>query len=255
MSVLTARTVLLVHAHPDDETLSTGVLAAELAARGARVVLLTATRGERGEVVPGPLSHLAGTDELVTRREAELAAAADVLGIAEQHWLGAGRARAAGLPERHYVDSGMRWVRPGLAGPADDAGADALTIAPLAEVAADVAALVAHVRPDVVVTYDAGGGYGHPDHVRVHEATVAASASAGVPVAEVLSEGPAAVAGADDGDVERLDLAAHLPTVVAALGKHASQLTVDGADVVHSGGQREAIRTAVALRVRRHRSP
>lgn len=86
--------VLFVHAHPDDETIATGALIAELVARGTRVFLLTATRGERGEVVPGPLARLAGTEELTRVREWELQRASETLGIGQQFWLGEPPARA-----------------------------------------------------------------------------------------------------------------------------------------------------------------
>lgn len=233
--------VLFVHAHPDDETIATGALIAELVTRGIRVSLLTATRGEQGEVVPGPLSGLEGTDALTREREGELAAAAAALGIAERFWLGTLPARAASLEPRDYRDSGMRWIHPGLAGPADNVDDDALVRAPLAEVSADVAALIALLRPALVISYDNGGGYGHPDHVRMHEATLAASRAAGAPFAEVVHE-PAT-------DGEWFDLSAHVATVTAALRCHASQLTVDGEHIVHSGGQREPIITAVGLRL------
>lgn len=241
MSILDARaSVLLVHAHPDDETISTGALIAELVARGTRVFLLTATRGERGEVVGGPLSGLEGTGALARERERELGRAADTLGIAERFWLGEQPARAAGLRRRRYRDSGMKWIRPGLAGPADDVDDDALAMAPLDEVTDDVAALIVHLRPSLVVSYDNGGGYGHPDHVRMHEAALAASRAHDTPFAEILhTPGP---------DAEWFALDTHIDTVSAALRCHASQLTVDGPDIVHSGGQRERITTSFGMR-------
>ncbi|WP_104100389.1 PIG-L family deacetylase [Cryobacterium sp. M96] len=257
-------TVLFVHAHPDDETIATGALIAEMAARGIRVSLLTATRGEQGEVVKGLLSGLAGTDALTRERERELARAAAALGIglADRFWLGTPPARAAGLAPRAYRDSGMTWIRPGLAGPADDIDGDALVRAPLAEVTADVAALIGRLRPALVISYDNGGGYGHPDHVRMHEAALAGSRAAGVAFAEVVQVGVdgatsgagvagVAGAGAGAGAAEWFDLSAHLATVTAALRCHASQLTVDegGGHIVHSGGQREPIITVVGLRL------
>lgn len=242
MSILDGlASVLFVHAHPDDETISTGALIAELVARGTRVTLLTASRGERGEVVPGPLSVLEGTAELTSHREQELQCATDALGVAERYWLGTPPARAAGLAPRVYRDSGMQWIQPGVAGPAADSGPDALTTAPLAEVVADVAALIEQLRPSLVISYDDEGGYGHPDHVRVHEATIAASRELGVPFAETLH--------APVTDTEWFVLDAHLGTVTRALSCHASQLTVDGTHIVHSGGQREPIVTSVGLRV------
>jgi len=241
MSLLdTLSSVLLVHAHPDDETITTGALTAELVSRGIRVWLVTATRGERGEVVPGPLSALEGTDALTRERELELDRAASALGLTERFWLGEAPARAAGLPPRQYRDSGMTWIRPGLAGPALDVDATALVRAAPAEATADVAALVSRLNPSLVISYDNGGGYGHPDHVRVHEVTVAATRATGTPLAVIVAE-----SGAAD---EWFTFDRHLDTVTAALGCHASQLTVDGAHIVHSGGQREKITTSMGLR-------
>ena len=108
--LLNLRTVLFVHAHPDDETLATGGLIAELAARGVRVAVLTAMRGEQGEVVEGPLSALTGTPELTAHREGEVAAACATLGVRHHAFLGSPDARAAGRPPRRYTDSGMAWL-------------------------------------------------------------------------------------------------------------------------------------------------
>jgi len=243
MSLLDGCTsVLVVHAHPDDETISTGALIAELVERGIRVALLTATRGERGEVVAGPLSVLEGTDALSRERERELHGAVRALGISAHFWLGRSPARAESLAARHYLDSGMTWINPGLAGPATDVADDALVRAPLAEVTDDVGALIAHLQPSLVISYDHGGGYGHPDHVRVHDATRAAARSLNTPFAEIRQQA--------DADGEWFDLERHLATVTAALRCHASQLTVEGIELVHSGGQREAITTSVGLRTR-----
>ncbi|MCU1420154.1 MAG: hypothetical protein JWR57_1323 [Mycetocola sp.] len=233
--------VLFVHAHPDDETLASGGLIAELVARGVRVTLLTASRGERGEIVAGALPASTDPDALTRAREEELAGAVDALGIAGQYWLGEAPARSAAMPPRRYRDSGMTWIRPGLAGPADDADADALSVAPLGEVVDDVTALLLVEQPSLVISYDSGGGYGHPDHVRIRDAAVAASAALGIPFAELL-EAPAA-------DAEWFTLTEHFDVVTAALRCHASQLTVVGSDVVHSGGQREPIGTDVGLRL------
>jgi N-acetyl-1-D-myo-inositol-2-amino-2-deoxy-alpha-D-glucopyranoside deacetylase len=233
--------VLLAHAHPDDETLASGGLIAELVARGVRVTVLTASRGERGEIVAGALPASTDADALTRAREDELAGAIAALGVSAQYWLGEAPARSSVLPPRRYRDSGMTWIRPGLAGPADDADADALSVAPLGEVVDDVAAVLAVERPSLVISYDSGGGYGHPDHVRIRDAALAASALLGIPVAELL-EAPAA-------DAEWFSLTEHLGVVTAALRCHASQLTVVGDDVVHSGGQREPIGTDVGLRL------
>lgn len=242
VSLLDGRqSVLLAHAHPDDETLATGALIAELVARGVRVWLLTATRGERGEVVPGRRSDGEGPTQLATEREHELKCAAAVLGVSECFWLGEPPARAAGLVPRAYRDSGMTWIRPGLAGPARDVDDAALTRAPLHEVTTDVSALISYLRPSLVISYDDDGGYGHPDHVRTRQSARAASRALDVPFAEILSR-------PGDG-AEWFDLAAHLDTVTAALRCHVSQLSVDGSHVVHSGGQREPIATSLGLRL------
>ncbi|TFD52658.1 GlcNAc-PI de-N-acetylase [Cryobacterium sp. Hh7] len=243
MSILDAvRSVLFVHAHPDDETIGTGGLIAYLASRGIRITLVTATRGERGEVVAGPLAALVGTAALAEERERELERAARTLGINAGVWLGEAPARAPGLAPRHYRDSGMEWIRPGLAGPATDSAADALARAPLTEVTADLVAVLQHVQPSLVISYDRTGGYGHPDHVRVHDAALAASRALAIPYAEILHS--------PTEDAEWFDLDAHRATVVAALRCHASQLSVDGDFIVHSGGQREPIRPSVGLRLR-----
>ncbi len=232
------RRVLLVHAHPDDETLSTGATAARLAADGVEVWLLTATRGEQGELVPGTVPE--GVD-VVTHREGELASALAALGVAHHVWLGRPPARSPGHAPRRYADSGMVWGPDGRAAPAPDVADDALTRAPLAEVTADVAALLAAVAFDAVVSYDDGGGYGHPDHVRVHDVTLAAAGVASVPYFAVLSP-------ADDGcspdvpHVLAVDATDLLPRLLAARGAHASQVTVvDDGHVRHVGGQLQAL--------------
>ncbi|MGI8415800.1 MAG: PIG-L deacetylase family protein, partial [Nakamurella sp.] len=102
---LTVRRALLLHAHPDDETLATGGTIARLLDEGCWVGVLTATRGERGDVVPGALPD--GAD-LVQARLAELAAALGALGGVEHSFLGEPPARAKGAAPRSYADSGMR---------------------------------------------------------------------------------------------------------------------------------------------------
>ncbi|GGE95397.1 PIG-L family deacetylase [Mycetocola zhadangensis] len=236
-----ARSVLFAHAHPDDETIASGGLIAELVARGIRVTLLTASRGERGEVVPGPLSALVGTEALSLERKRELAGALRVLGITDHYWLGQPPARVDGSPERIYRDSGMVWVSEGVAGPADDAPTDALARADLGEVTADVAALLAATRPDLVISYDDHGGYGHPDHVRIRDAALRASVALDIPFAELLDE---PTSGAEWFNLEHRRI-----TMTDALRSHASQLTVFGNEVVHSGGQRDPIRPSVGLRI------
>lgn len=123
-----ARHVLVVHAHPDDESLATGGLIAELTRRGVTVSVLTATRGEQGEIVTGSLPS--GAD-LTAHREGEVARACAALGVTRHTFLGAGDAREAGRAPRRYTDSGMRWLDEGQtrAGPGPEAGPDALTLA------------------------------------------------------------------------------------------------------------------------------
>lgn len=256
-----ARSVLFLHAHPDDESISTGALMAALAEEGRRVVLVTATRGERGEIVPGPLSSLMGTPALAAHRERELAGALAQLGDIEHFFLGLPPARAAGLPPRAYADSGMRWVRPGVAGPGEDAGPLALSSAPIAEITGDLLAACERIQPDAIISYDEEGGYGHPDHVRCHEAARLVSQRMGVPGYGIVLPGGI---GAEDspqfadeaaqervsswpGDSCWLELADCLPRQRAALRHHATQLTVDGDVMVHSGGQRQLIRPSIGL--------
>jgi len=190
--------LVAVHAHPDDETLSTGGLLATWAAAGQPVCVVTCTRGERGEVIarPGTTSEgRAGLEgdgpALGAYRETELAAALarladgvdgaiehaflDTLPPADRSGPGAGADRASGtVAGARYEDSGMAWVAPGVAGPAPDSPPTAFARVPLDEPAGRLAALIRARRPAVVATYEPGGGYGHPDHVRTHEVTVRA---------------------------------------------------------------------------------
>ena len=237
--------VVLLHAHPDDETLATGGLMAQLVREGYRVVLVTGTRGERGEVVPGPLKHLESTAELGPVRIGELDAAMRALGVTDHRFLGAtpdagsAGARASGLPPRRYSDSGMQWGPTGAAVAAADAPADALSLAPLDEIVGDVLAVVSDVTPRLLVSYDASGGYGHPDHVRMHDAAVVASRLVGIPLYAVVSDwnGDAST---EPGDVV-VPLGPERGAKFAALAAHSTQLSVDGGAIVLSGGQRHTV--------------
>ncbi|MDO9398642.1 MAG: PIG-L family deacetylase [Herbiconiux sp.] len=244
--------VVFAHAHPDDESISTGGTIAALLASGARVAVLTGTRGERGEVVVGEWSALEGTPQLGPHRVGELARALEALGGPAHAFLGAAEARTAGSPERSYSDSGMRWGAAGLAVPADDAEPDALSRAPLAEVTDD---LLAGIRtllgtPTAIVGYDAIGGYGHPDHVRMHEAGLAAAHALGVPYFAIVEPRVEARVeprvDPDSSEIE-VDLAHHgaIAAKAAAMAGHATQLTLDGAraapDFILSGGQRHPV--------------
>ncbi len=240
---LTVRRALLVHAHPDDETLATGGTIARLLDEGCWVGVLTATRGERGDVVPGTLRD--GAD-LVQTRLAELAAALDALGSVEHLFLGEPPARTKGATPRRYADSGMRWSAAGLAVPVDDVTPNSLTAAPLAEVVADMVAAIKATTADLVISYDDAGGYGHPDHVRVHRAALTAARTAGVPFAEVLP--PASAANLQG--VLALDVGRQRIRVTRALGAYRTQLEQVAADhVVHVGGQRQDLPTIEYFRL------
>lgn len=156
--------LLFVHAHPDDESLGTGATIAHYAARGADVRVVTCTLGEEGEVIGDRWAELAvdRADQLGGYRIGELTAALRALGIGEPYYLGgAGRWRDSGMrgtPRRHrqrFIDADER------------------------ETVGALVAVIREQRPHVVVTYDPGGGYGHPDHVHAHRVTVAALAAAG----------------------------------------------------------------------------
>lgn len=167
--------ILFVHAHPDDETIATGGTIAALVADGDQVTVLTATRGEGGEVIPPEMKALEGDRAgLAQVRESEIEAAMRALGVTDHRFLGTRRGGAATLPERRFEDSGMAWGPDGHAVPAPSMTAAALCAAEVSEVADYIAAVIDEVRPHAVITYSANGGYGHPDHVRVHDATVAA---------------------------------------------------------------------------------
>ena len=160
-----ARRLLLVHAHPDDETIGTGATMARYAAEGAHVTLVTCTRGEEGEVIVDHHAHLAAQvdDTLGEHREIELAHAMAALGVTDHRFLGhAGKFR----------DSGMM-------GTPDNDDPTCFWRADLLDASADLVAVIREVRPQVLVTYDDFGGYGHPDHIQAHRvATYAASLAA-----------------------------------------------------------------------------
>lgn len=207
--------VLFVHAHPDDESIFTGGTIATLVDRGAAVTVITCTRGERGGVVAPDLAHLAGTPALAAQREDELAAALAALGVTDHRWLGEPNARWAGREPRRYEDSGMPW------GADADVPADpppgSLTAADPGEVAADIAAVIAATGPDVVVSHDAQGGYGHPDHIRAHDAARTAADVFGVPFFAIQGLTPA------PGSM-RVDVTPVLDRKRAAMAAHRSQL-------------------------------
>lgn len=234
--------VLFVHAHPDDETLQTGPYVVECVQAGCRVDVVTCTRGEKGEIVPGSIPNPDPTpEEYVSIREGEIAQALTVLGVENHYWLGQRPARADGLSERRYRDSGMRWIADGLAGPAADADDDAFSVEDLQAEAADLAALITAIRPDMVVGYDDEGSYGHPDHVRAHQVTRLAAQMTGVKLVEVASR--------DDAEGFDWFTLGHTERVVRALDCYRTQLTVRDGHIVHVGGQIQQIPTRVGVRV------
>lgn len=248
-----ATTVLAVHAHPDDESLSTGALLTSLVGAGTRVELLTATRGEEGEVVPGSVPP-EDTRPLELVREAEIDAATSILGISARFMLGTAPALAADAAPRTYRDSGMQWIREGLAGPSETAGADSFTHRPLEEAVDDLAALIQERRPDAVIGYDDEGTYGHPDHVRAHHVTAAACARTATPMVEVSSAPDPAP---DAGFVWR-DHQGVADVVRRAVDSYRTQLTVvdwadaekTGISIRHVGGQDDVVLLRTGLRVR-----
>ena len=164
--------MLLVHAHPDDESINQGATMAKYVARGTQVTLVTCTLGEEGEVLVPELEHLAADrdDQLGQHRITELAHAMKELGVTDHRFLGgAGR----------YRDSGMVWHEDGHATAGEAVKEGTFWRADLLEASSHLVEVIREVRPQVMVTYDEFGGYGHPDHIQAHRvATYAASLAA-----------------------------------------------------------------------------
>lgn len=150
------RSLLAVFAHPDDEAFGSGGTLARYAADGVQITLVCATRGEVGEIADPSLATPA---TLGAVRETELRTAARAMGFGDVRFLG-------------YRDSGM-------AGTADNANPLALVNAPAEPVVEQLVGIMREVRPQAVITFDPNGGYGHPDHIAIHEHTVAAFHAAG----------------------------------------------------------------------------
>lgn len=178
--------VVFVHAHPDDETISTGSTLARLAAGGARVTVVMCTRGERGESIPVEYRGL-DAESFAAVRVHELRVALTELGVSELVLLGDDVPGGAAAEARRYGDSGMAH---GPDGPVAvvPAPAGSLLAADLDEIVAELIPVLEWERPDAVVTYAADGGYGHPDHVRVHQATVLAAQFLELPLYTVDSQ-------------------------------------------------------------------
>jgi N-acetyl-1-D-myo-inositol-2-amino-2-deoxy-alpha-D-glucopyranoside deacetylase len=254
-----ARRMVLVHAHPDDESIGNGATMARYAAEGVGITLVTCTRGEEGEVLVPELSYLASseTDKLGEHRVGELAAAMAALGVTDHRFLGgAGR----------YRDTGMIYTETGAAGAPPDVRPDTFWAADLLEATNHLVPILREVRPHVLITYEEMGGYGHPDHVQAHRVAMYAHTLAGVPsyrpdlgepwrVPKVywnampktaMLEGArrAAEAGIefftadsvdhipfiveDDLVTTEIDARDHLDAKLDAMRAHATQITVDG---------------------------
>jgi len=243
------RGMLLVHAHPDDESIETGATMARYAAEGARVTLVTCTLGELGEVIPPELAHLAaGADGgLGEYRIGELAAACAALGVSDHRFLGG--------PGR-YRDSGMMGL------PSNDAPG-CFWQADVEEAAGELLGVIREVRPQVMISYDDNGFYGHPDHIQAHRVAWRAFALAGGLVSKFYATAmPRSVlavaieslrAGSADGSVPgggprftevtsvddlpfgvpdeavttEIDATAYLEQKLAAMRAHATQIAVD----------------------------
>ena len=143
--------LMAVFAHPDDEAFGTGGTLARYASAGVKTTLVCATRGEAGEIAEGVD---ATPETLGAVREGELRCAAETMGVAELIFL-------------DYRDSGM-------AGSPENAHPAAFVNAPAEEVVPQLVRIIRQVRPEIVVTFEPNGGYGHPDHIAIHKHTVAA---------------------------------------------------------------------------------
>jgi N-acetyl-1-D-myo-inositol-2-amino-2-deoxy-alpha-D-glucopyranoside deacetylase len=166
--------LLLVHAHPDDESIGQGATMAKYVAEGVGVTLVTCTGGEMGEILVPELEHMAADkdDTLADQRRVELDQAMKELGVTDHRYLGG---------FKRYRDSGMQWHEDGHAIAADTVHDSAFWNADLNEAASHLVAIIREVRPQVLVTYDDFGGYGHPDHIQAHRVAMYAAALAAVP--------------------------------------------------------------------------
>jgi N-acetyl-1-D-myo-inositol-2-amino-2-deoxy-alpha-D-glucopyranoside deacetylase len=226
------RSLLLVHAHPDDESIGTGATMAKYAAEGARVTLVTCTLGELGEIIPPDLRHLF-PDELGQHRIVELDRACAALGVEDHRFLGG---------EGRYRDSGMM-------GLPDNDDPRCFWRANVDEAADALAKVIDEVAADVIVTYDADGFYGHPDHIQAHRVTRRAHELTGKAAKLYATAMPRSVlaravelpedswfrkntdlsvAVPDDQVTTEIDAAKYLDAKRAAMRAHETQITVDG---------------------------
>ena len=245
--------MLLVHAHPDDESINNGATMAKYVAEGAHVTLVTCTLGEEGEILVPELAHLAADKEdgLGQHRIGELADAMKALGVTDHRFLG----------------GPGRWRDSGMMGVATNDNPACFWQADLDQAVGELVRVVREVRPQVVITYNENGGYGHPDHIQAHRVAVAAYDAAGDPrrypdagppwtpsklyytafpksflrmgydaLKEMGEEAPFGVTSPDDlpfGDPDEtvtteIDARDHLEAKMAAMRAHASQIEVDG---------------------------
>ena len=162
MRVSAAKRLLLVHAHPDDETINNGVTMAKYVDLGAQVTLVTCTRGEEGEVLVNELANLASDkdDKLGEHREIELKDAMAQLGINDFRFLG--------TPNKKWRDSGMM-------GTLQNERDDVFWQADLDEASLELVKIILEIKPQVLITYDEFGGYGHPDHIKAHRVAMRAT--------------------------------------------------------------------------------
>ncbi len=158
---LADRRILFVHAHPDDEVINNGATMAKYVSEGVQVSLVTCTAGEMGEVLVPDLEHLAFEKDggLGEHRKGELADAMKAVGVTDHRFLGG---------FGHFHDSGMSWAEDGSATAAEETPDGAFWHADLLEAADLLVEIIRELKPQVLVTYDQFGGYGHPDHVQAH---------------------------------------------------------------------------------------
>ena len=219
------RRLLLVHAHPDDESIYTGATMARYAAAGARVTLVTCTLGELGEIIPPSLAYLAAAkeDRLGVYRIGELATACAALGVTDHRFLG----------------GPGRWRDSGMMGTAGNDDPRCFWRADVDQAARALLDVIGEVRPQVLVTYDARGAYGHPDHIQAHRVAWRACELAG-------PDGPAklyatAALGSQQCTTE-IDAEAYFDAKLAAMRAHATQITVDPPFYALSDGVRRLSR-------------
>ena len=209
------RRLLLVHAHPDDESIYTGATMAAYAAAGAQVTLVTCTLGELGEIIPPSLAHLAAEkeDRLGEYRIGELAAACAALGVTDHRFLG----------------GPGRWRDSGMMGTAGNDDPRCFWRADVDQAARALLDVIAEVRPQVVVTYDADGAYGHPDHIQAHRVAWRACELAGpsFPDGPAKFYATAALGTGPERVTTEIDAGAWFGQKLAAMRAHATQITVD----------------------------